>query len=385
MSTYSLPKGSTDGRIQRRLQFVLESNNQMAYEQNRALRYTWVANPLFGGTAAEWVGCVDADVLEDTAAVAALQTAKRHVLTTGTPVHRSLPLSVEGQSQIYVVTATPLYEDDDSVSGVRGIVRAAPDASEHDVLMQRDRLAAEQARDRAQDAQAEAEDAHRALSMVLGNASHALLTPLSGMMSLVDAMRARNIEAIEQPLNRLRTSGERLERAIRRLLDLSALEAGRADLEPEPIDVRSEVEESVALLRTQATRKGLQLHIDMPDVPVQAYRDASAVRRISQNLIGNAVKYTETGHVRVCLTIEDAGATVCLVVSDTGPGISPSFLPSIFEPFSRGTHSNLSRTGTGLGMAVTKRLIDAMNGSIEIDTSVGNGTTFTVRLPAHPL
>ena len=382
MTTFPPSQASTDERVQRRLRLVLESNNQMAYEQDRMLRYTWVANPLFGGRASEWVGCNDADMLEDATAARALRTAKQDVMTTGTPVYRSLPISVDGQTRHYVVTALPLHDDEGSVVGIHGIVGVANGSARHDAPIQHDRLAAEHARDRAQNAKAKAEDAHRVLSMVLGNASHALLTPLSGMMSLVDGLRARNIEAIQAPLNRLRKSGERLERTIRRLLDLSALEAGRADLEPAPIDVRAEVRETLELLRPQAAPKDLHLHADLPETPIRAYQDASAVRRICQNLVSNAVKYTDAGHVRVRLATEDDGATVCFTVSDTGPGIPPSFLPSLFEPFSRGEHSNLSSSGTGLGMAITKRLVDALHGSIDVDTTVGGGTTFTVRFPA---
>ena len=377
MDTFFPSEGIAGERADERLHFVLQTSQRMAYEQDRDLRYTWAANAVCGLSDDEVVGHRDADVLDDPAQAAALSAAKHEVMRTGAPAEQHVPITVDGTTRRCMITIAPLYNTDAEIVGVRGTVADHTDALEHEEALER-------ARYQAREAQEKAEDARRVMSMVLGNASHALLTPLSGMLSLIDALRARNIDALEEPLTRIRKSGQRLQRAIERLLDLSALEAGEAQLQAERIDVRMAVDDAAELLRQRATEEDIDFDVRMPSEPVRAELDPSALRRVARNLVSNAIKYTHEGGVTVELTTEADGAVVCLQVADTGEGISDAFLPSLFEPFSRAETGNVSGGGTGLGLAITKRFVDAMGGTIDVETAVEEGSTFTVRLPASP-
>ena len=354
----------------RRLDFVLKASQQMVYEHDRALRYTWVANAVYGASDHALIGARDVDVLDHADEAAALEAAKQHVLETKECLQRTIPITTDGQTRHYALTIAPRYDEQGALVGLRGTMRDRTEAVRREAALN--------------DARAEAEDARRVMSMVLGNASHALLTPLTGMLSLIDALRARKIPEFESPLQRIRKSGKRLQRAIERLLDLSALEAGEAQLQPEALDVRTVVDEAAELLRGRTLDKDLAFSIDLPDTPVRAHLDASAVQRVVRNLMSNAIKYTHTGSVCVSLRAQPDDDILRLTVRDTGQGIPDEFLPSLFEPFTRAGTSSISNGGTGLGMAITKRLVDAMGGSIAVETTVGDGTTFVVHLPTAP-
>jgi signal transduction histidine kinase len=138
------------------------------------------------------------------------------------------------------------------------------------------------------------------------------------------------------------------------------------------------VERTVELLQPQAEEKDLTLQMEAPEA-LPAHLDPGATGRILDNLVGNAIKYTpDGGRVDVCLRSDDAWAE--LKVRDTGKGIDEDLLPNLFEPFVQAPGEDGRDEGSGLGLAITKRLVEGMNGEIDVDTELGEGTCFTVRL-----
>lgn len=378
---------STDAdRVEERFRLALKAGDVAVFRQDRALRYTWICNPVPGFEIDDMIGKRDEDVMGEPEEVRATTKAKRAVMESGVTQRHEFPITTNGSTRYFEYTIAPWRNDDGDVVGV---TCAAVDVTEHrkreEALRQARedaeaaRHEAERAKEEAEAAREEAEEANRLKSIFLANASHALLTPLSGMLSLVDALRARKIEGTREILARIRRSGEHLRETIDGLLDLSKIQSGGAGINVQPINVAEVVFESAELFRGQAEEKGLTFVVNVPSAPVELDADPSALRRIVSNLVSNAIKYTASGRVSVGLV--DAPDAAVLTVEDTGAGIDGDFLPQLFEPFTRASGRGLTDEGTGLGMAIAKRLVDALGGTIEVDTEVDAGTTLTVRLP----
>jgi signal transduction histidine kinase len=166
------------------------------------------------------------------------------------------------------------------------------------------------------------------------------------------------------------------------VLDLAQLEAGALELTATRIDLTDEVRQMLDEFRPQAQQKSIALCLETPDAPVEGNMDRAAFLRIATNLVSNAVKFTREGHVTV--TLRPDGDTVEMRVEDTGIGISEGFLNQIFDEF-RQESTGAARTheGSGLGLTITQRLVDLMGGTIAVDSTPGEGSTFTVRLPRY--
>jgi signal transduction histidine kinase len=153
------------------------------------------------------------------------------------------------------------------------------------------------------------------------------------------------------------------------------------ELSPGPVDLTQEVRDTADRLKPKAQSTGVTVHADLPDAPVRITADRDALRRIQRNLLSNALKYTdEGGHAWVRVRDEDGMAV--LEVEDTGIGMDPEQVDQLFDAFEQAsTGTNRLHEGSGLGLALVDRLVDRMNGSIEVETEKGVGTCFTVRFP----
>ncbi len=249
-------------------------------------------------------------------------------------------------------------------------------AREADLVQARD--TAEEARQEAEEAREEAEQANRLKSAFLANMSHEIRTPLTSVIGFSEVLE-EEVEADYARFARLiRQSSTRLKEVLNSVLRLSKLEVGAVEFEPEDLDLATEVERTVELLQPQAEDKDLALRMDAPD-ELPAHLDPGATGRILDNLVSNAIKYTpDGGRVDVRLRSEESWAE--LEVSDTGRGIDEELLPNLFEPFVQAPGEDGRDEGSGLGLAITKRLVEGMNGEIDVDTEPGEGTCFTVRL-----
>ncbi len=228
--------------------------------------------------------------------------------------------------------------------------------------------------------------ASRAKSDFLASMSHELRTPLSAILGFSDLMRHEPAvdESVTVPLEwieHVHRGGEHLLALVNDVLDLSKVEAGRMELKHEAFDLESAIGELVNGLRPLADRKDLTLTTDV--AAIQLVADRGRFRQVLYNLVSNAIKFTPSGgHVTVAAV--RAGDDVRVTVADTGVGIAPEDLLLIFDEFKQVGIAKDREGGTGLGLALAQRLVQAHGGSLEVDSVVGEGTTFTVLLPHRP-
>jgi signal transduction histidine kinase/CheY-like chemotaxis protein/HAMP domain-containing protein len=238
-------------------------------------------------------------------------------------------------------------------------------------------------------ARAEAEAATRAKSDFLAMMSHEIRTPLNGVIGMNDLLQGTELTEQQRSfVARSTESGELLLRVINDILDYSKIEAGRLDLEATPFDWRATVRSVTQLFLSAASAKGLVLTIALGETgPSVVVGDPARLKQVIVNLIGNAIKFTSGGVIRVTGAVEALDADVARLrfeVSDTGVGIDPEAMAGLFSPFAQADASITRRFGgTGLGLAICRRLVEMMDGEIGVDSKVGAGSTFgfTARLP----
>jgi PAS domain S-box-containing protein len=232
------------------------------------------------------------------------------------------------------------------------------------------------------DAKEWAEAATRAKSEFLANMSHELRTPLNGVLGYTQLLqRDRTLTSRQrEALDAIGKCGAHLLDLINDVLDLSKIEAGRIDLEVVPCDLRQVTVDVKYVVAEPIRRKALRLHVDVATaVPRRVMLDGRHLRQVLLNLLGNAVKFTDQGDVRLAITCE-AADVLRFEVTDTGIGIEPESLEDIFGAF-RQTRSGAAVGGTGLGLTISQRLVRSMGGELRVNSEPGRGSRFWFELP----
>ena len=235
-------------------------------------------------------------------------------------------------------------------------------------------------------AKAQAEAANEAKSRFLATMSHEMRTPLNGVLGMIGLMlnSALTTRQRQQALL-IRSSGQTLLAVLNDILDLSKIEAGRMDLELQPFHLADTVRDVVSLLAERAETRGLAMQLRLaPGLPMRLVGDASRLRQVLFNLVGNALKFTEQGSVTVTLDhqpLPDQRVQLTLQVRDTGIGITPEVQTRLFTRFTQADSSTARRYGgTGLGLAICREIVTLMGGSIGLESTPGQGSCFTVVL-----
>jgi PAS domain S-box-containing protein len=231
-----------------------------------------------------------------------------------------------------------------------------------------------------------AESANRTKSEFMTRMNHELRTPLTAIIGfsrvLLQGKQGQLSEGAYRYADRIQANGLHLLSLINQILDVAKVEAGRMDLEPEQVSVDTVVRETVTMLESTAEGKGIALVGDLPPAVGPIVTDAGKLRQILINLVGNSIKFTEEGEVRVRVDVDSATKRpISITVQDTGIGIPIERQQKVFEPFEQGDSSTRRQFGgTGLGLSIVKTFAELIGAAIEVESEVGRGTTITIWL-----
>lgn len=230
--------------------------------------------------------------------------------------------------------------------------------------------------------QQSAEQVALAKSNFLATMSHEIRTPLTGVLGMAELLTHAPLPPAQRDqVQAIQKSGDLLLRLVNDIVDLARIEAGRFTFDPKPFDPAAVLHECVELTRPLADQRGLALQLEITEpVPAAVLGDAMRLRQVLLNLINNALKFTEHGEVRVGLRCTDAGALL-FSVKDSGPGMEPELVARLFKRFEQADAHAGRPGGSGLGLAISRELVELMGGSIEVSSTPGVGSRFTVELP----
>ena len=309
-------------------------------------------------------------------------------------------VSIDGETNI--VNPSPLYNQltttDFRLTDVHGSIRNVGarmfgltiGGYQYYLSTMRDITTEKKVEETLRQANAELARAGRTKDEFLANMSHELRTPLNAILALSESLQ----EEIAGPLNErqmislshIEASGRHLLSLINDILDLSKVEAGRLELQLDTIAVADVCQSSLMFVKEMALKKTIKVALHLNDPMAEMEVDARRLKQMLVNLLNNAVKFTPAnGHVRLEVTTNATEGVICFLVYDTGIGITPDDLSRLFQPFQQ-LDAGLSRSheGTGLGLALVRRLAELHGGSVTVESTYNKGSCFTITLPYHP-
>jgi two-component system cell cycle sensor histidine kinase PleC len=282
----------------------------------------------------------------------------------------------DGSTRFWRVSGVPVFDEAGTFTGYRG---TSSDETEFSQELAR-------ARRELQEALRQAEVANRAKSLFLATVSHELRTPLNAIIGFSDLMVNRVFGPLgnrhyEGYVQDIQVSGQHLLSLIEDVLDLSRIEMGQIRLRLGRVDLRSEAQSAVAMVKARRGQQVAEILVDIPDQFPALSADARLIRQILINLVSNAAKFTTAdGHIRVAAEVDGDG--VAISVADDGIGIDPADHGKVLRPFEQADNRLTRRyEGVGLGLPLTKAFVEVHGGALSLDSAVGKGTTITIRLP----
>ncbi len=321
----------------------------------------------------EIVGRTDAELLKRQDLAALYYRTDQEAMAQDRQVKFDVTVQLHnGAERQFEVIKTPFHDAEGQVAGVIGIARDITKRQQYQTQLE--------------DASRRAEAASRAKSQFLANMSHEIRTPLNGVLGVAQLLAMTSLTPDQQEyLDMIQSSGENLLGILNDILDLTKIEADMLYLAPERFSPRELLEKLGALYRHLCRQKGLDLILEIAsDLPEMVIGDPLRIKQILFNLLGNAVKFTPKGQVRLACRVLGSTAgqvTLQFKVCDTGIGISPEDQLRIFAPFEQADDSNTRQYGgTGLGLAICQRLCQLMNGALDVESQLGYGSCFMLTL-----
>lgn len=279
---------------------------------------------------------------------------------------------LERLGRTFQIATTPIFDDNGNYEATLHMAHDITERKRYEQALKQARIVAD--------------TANRAKSEFLSNMSHEIRTPLNGVIGMAQLLRFTQLtQEQEEYLNSIDISAENLLQLITDILDLSKIEVGKIELDAVDFSLSKAIEDVVLTQKSAIAQKHLHLQIELKNLPEQVCGDQLRFKQILINLLGNAIKFTESGTISISaqvLTQDNAQVVIGCVVRDTGIGMSAETMQMIFTPFQQADTSITRRFGgTGLGLTICRKLTDLMGGTIRVESVLGRGSSFYLELP----
>jgi len=331
------------------------------------------------------VGKTDLDIRKDKENAEKAMEADRQIIASKKGCSYVIKSDIDGEVSYLELIKEPIIKDDGTVIGIVGLIN---DVTEQKVMEKRIVGMSEMLKAKCREQQSSLERIQKmntAQKLFTASMNHELRSPLNGIIGNLQLLLADDTlnEEQKQYVDNAFTSSKMMLDIVNELLDFAKGEMSGLTIRNKEFSLSKILNNLEFTAKVQARNKGLDFFMFKDDnLPERYISDEQRINQILTNIVSNAIKYTETGSI--VITVSSSGDKLVFSCSDTGQGIDKASIDSLFDPFTRfNEDNNVHIQGTGLGLAVVKRIIDSMNGEITVDSTVGEGSTFTVMIPVE--